>query len=116
MSLPQSTTIRCPESLIRAYYGIDEGRSQFGGRNGRLEFQQSVSDVDTSMNRAGANEHGLAGSDNLARIVHPHLGGALDNGENFLELVRVARRAYAGRHSWFNSASPETLPVGSAIS
>ena len=73
---------------------IDERRAQFQGGDHHLQLEHAVADVAKTVDGAGWYEDTRSGSDNLANIVDPRFGGARDDGEDLLELMRVARRAY----------------------
>lgn len=61
-----------------------------------MQLQRSVADVDKSVHRAGAHKHAHSWPGDLTFTAHPDFGGALDNGQDLLEFVGMARRTYAG--------------------
>ena len=80
---------------------FEERRAQFEGGDHHLQLEHAVADVAKTVDGAGWYEDTRPGSDNLAAIVDPGFGGALDDGEHLLELMCVAGRA----HAWLTQAA-----------
>ena len=73
-----------------------ERRLQLARSDDAVQFQQAGANVHESVHCAGPDEDARARSDYLSHAFNPHLGGAFDNRQYLLELMRVIRCANPG--------------------